>query len=62
MKTKQDIIDLIDELNDTISCAEHDEEMDGETNVDIDSLRCEVADLRMELKKRFPVDTSKQPG
>ena len=53
MRTRQEIIDRIDELNDSISCAEHDEEVDGDTSVDVDSLRCEVADLRLEFKERF---------
>jgi hypothetical protein len=54
MLTKEELIERIDELSDTIACAEHDEEMDGDTNIDIDSLRCQVADLRIELKERFP--------
>lgn len=54
MRTRQEIIDRINELNDSIACAEHDEEMDGDTEIDIDSLRCEVADLRFELEQRFP--------
>jgi DNA-binding PucR family transcriptional regulator len=54
MRTKQELIERIDELSDTLACAEHDEEMDGDTKIDIDLLRCEVADLRLELKERFP--------
>ena len=54
MKTKQEINYRIDEIVDTIACAEHDEEMDGDTFVDVDSLQCELSDLRLELKERFP--------
>ena len=49
MKTKREIVYRIDEIVDEIACAEHAEEMDGETSVDVDSLQCELADLRLEL-------------
>lgn len=54
MKTKDQLEEMIVELEDDIRCAEHDEEMDGDTPVDIDSLRCRLSDLRNELAERFP--------
>lgn len=53
MRTRQELIEQIFELNNTIASAEYDQEMDGHTNVDIDSLRCQVADLRIELRDQL---------
>lgn len=54
MKTKQEIVYRIDEINDMIACGEHDETIDGDTSIDFDSLYCELSDLQLELKERFP--------
>lgn len=54
MKTKQELVYRIDEIVDEIVCAEQEEEIDGDTSIDVDSLQCELADLRNELKERFP--------
>jgi hypothetical protein len=62
MRTKEELTELIDSLNDSIACAEHDEEMDGDTSIEIDVLRCEVADLRLELRERFPKQVDELKG
>ena len=42
---------MIDELEDDIACAEHDEEEDGDTSYDLDSAYCRLHDLKEELKE-----------
>ena len=49
--TRDELQAEIDQLEDDIACAEHDEEMDGFTSYDIDSSRCRIADLLLELEQ-----------
>lgn len=41
----------IAELEDTISCLEHDEELGEDVSAEIDEVFCELADLRDELRE-----------
>lgn len=53
MSNKTEIDNLllkIAQLEDDIACAEHDEEMTGESGMNLDDARCRLADLQDELK------------
>jgi hypothetical protein len=39
------------QLEDDIACAEHDEEMDGDTTFDLDDAYCRATDLRCEIEE-----------
>lgn len=39
------------QLEDDIACAEHDEEVDGDTSFNLDDAYCRAEDLRCELKE-----------
>jgi hypothetical protein len=58
LKTKAELEESIASLEDDIACAEHDEEMDGGSPIDVDALQCQLSDLRQELAERFLMSQS----
>lgn len=51
--TTRSIVEIesdIAQLEDSIACAEHDGEMGEDTSDEVDTLRCELADLKEELR------------
>ncbi len=51
MSRRDDVAMKIAELEDHVSCLEHDEEMGDDVAAEIDTAMCELADLRDELEE-----------